>query len=712
MSTQKHIWNFSSVGGVKRVNLERGNDLLALDQLDQKLWTALSCPVHGLEIDAKTLQLIDTDNDGQIRVPEVLAAVKWVLSVIKNPDDLLKQSTVFPLDAINEHSGLGKALLSSAQIILKNLNKPDATTLTVEETSDVNAIFANSVFNGDGVIIADCTSDESLKTLIAEVMFCMGEMPDRSGKMGVNAELIAAFFDACTQQANWLNVAETNKQQILPLGDKTALAYEAFEQVESKISDYFIRCKMIGFEELAANLLSPLASQLEAVSTGNMETHIDEVALFPIAKINVAQNLPLQQHINPAWEDKLQQFVNLVYLPVFKQGNILTYEQWCQIKDLVNPYKTWLSEQQGKSVAKLGIDRINQILKENKQQQLLDLVAQDVDLADEAESIILVDQLVRYYRDLFTLLKNFVTFYDFYSSENKAIFLAGTLYIDQRSCDLCIKVNNMDKHAGMVGLSGMYLLYCECVSRSTNETMTIVAALTNGDIDNLMVGRNALFYDRNGLDWDATIIKIIDNPISIKQAFWSPYRKVSRFIESQVNKFASAEENKVTENTTKNIETLPAKIEAPKQPPTPFDVGKFVGIFAAIGLALGAIGTAIASFVAGFMGLVWWKMPIAIAGLLLVISGPSMIIAYLKLRKRNLAPILDANGWAINARAIVNIQFGNTLTQLASLPEGAKVNLNDPFTKKGRPVWQTIFMLAVLIGGLAYLLWRLKFLHL
>lgn len=710
MSIQNHTWSFSSIGGVKRVNLETGNDLLALDQLDQKLWTALSCPVHGLEIDAKTLQLIDTDNDGQIRVPEILAAVKWILSVIKNPDDLLKQADAFPLDAINEQTEFGQALLSSAQIILTNLNKFDATTLTVEETSNVKAIFANSIFNGDGVIITESTNDESLKTLIGEIMLCIGEMPDRSGKTGISAELITGFFEACTLHVNWLNIAENNKQQVLPLGDNTQTAYAAFEQVEAKINDYFIRCKMVGFEELAANILSPLAAQLEAVSIGNMETHISEVALFPIAKISAEQNLTLQQNINPAWEDKLQQFINLVYLPIFNQGNTLNYEQWCKIKEFFNPYKTWLTEQQGNNVAQLGVDRIKQILNENKQQQLLDLVAQDIDLADEAESMILVDQLVRYYRDLFTLLKNFVTFYDFYSSENKAIFLAGTLYIEQRSCDLCIKVNNMDKHASMVGLSGMYLLYCECVSRSTNETMRIVAALTNGDIDNLMVGRNAVFYDRNGLDWDATIIKIIENPISIKQAFWSPYRKVSRFIESQINKFASAQENNVNEETAKNIETLPAK--APKQPPTPFDVGKFVGIFAAIGLALGAIGSIIASFVAGFMALVWWKMPFAIAGLLLVISGPSMIIAYIKLRKRNLAPILDANGWAINARATVNIQFGNTLTQLASLPDGAKVNLNDPFTKKGRPVWQILFMLAILIGGLAYLLWRYNFLHL
>ena len=90
-----HVWQFSRVGGVNRVNLLSGADLLALDQLDKKLWAALSCPVDGLEIDPKTLQLIDTDKDNRIRVPEVIAAVKWITSVINDPDDLLRSNQLY-----------------------------------------------------------------------------------------------------------------------------------------------------------------------------------------------------------------------------------------------------------------------------------------------------------------------------------------------------------------------------------------------------------------------------------------------------------------------------------------------------------------------------------------------------------------------------------------------------------------------------------------
>lgn len=712
MNTENHIWTFSTIGGVKRVNLETGKDLLALEHLDQKLWTALSCPVKGLEIDPVTLALIDTDKDGQIRVPEILAAVKWITAVLNNPDDLLKEEDIFPLSAINQETETGKALLASAEIILKNLNKSGQHHLSVDETSDINSIFASSKFNGDGVITEDSTTDESLIQLMQDVALCVGALPDRGGKTGISADLLTTFFDACQAYSQWQQKAESEQQLILPFGENTEAAHQAFLSLKHKVDDYFIRCRLAAFDAQATEVLNLLTARIELISAKDLSTCLDEIAEYPLAKIEANKPLPLLNGINPAWEMGVSNLLNLVVKHLYPRKETLTEAEWESISSTFMAYANWKAEKAGTVVEQLGILRIREILSSNGKSQLEALIAQDVDLADEAESIILVDKLVRYYRDLFTLLKNFVTFSDFYSSKRKAIFQSGTLYIDQRSCDLCIKVNSMDRHAGMVGLSGMYLLYCECTSKSSGETMIIVAALTNGDIDNLEVGRNAVFYDRNGLDWDATIIKIVDNPISIKQAFWTPYRKVSRFIENQINKFAAAENDKVDAAAAKSIEELPAKAEAQAQaakPATPFDIGKFVGIFAAISLALGAIGTVIASIVGGFMALIWWKMPLAIVGLMLLISGPSMIIAYLKLRKRNLAPILDANGWAINARAVVNITFGNTLTHLAQLPPNAKVNLNDPFTKKKRPMWQTLLLLALIIGGILFILWKVGF---
>lgn len=711
MSNKNYEWSFSSVGGVKRVNFDSGRDILALEQLDQKLWTVLSCPTNGLEIDAATLELIDDDNDGHIKVIEMLTAIKWIGSIINNPDDLMKQNAVFPLSAINENNAEGKILMASAKNILKNLGRPDASTLTVEETSDRVKIFNGTAFNGDGIITEDSCPTDELKLLLKDIITCMGSLMDRGGKDGIDTYLVTKFLEACTAYADWYKKSEDNKIVILPFNENTEEYYQIYLAVKSKVDDYFLRCRLAAFDVETTAVLNQLAARVELITAKDLTTCLEEIETFPLAKIEGQKALPLQEGINPAWEKRMHQLQIQIVDHLFPNKKMLSESEWDLITEKFKAYEEWKSEKVGEQVESLGIGRIRKILEEGLTNELLLLIGKDNELETEANNIILVDKLVRYYRDLFTLIKNFVTFYDFYSPDHTAIFQSGTLYIDQRSCDLCIKVSDMSRHDMMVSLSGMFLIYCKCVSKSTNETMIIVAALTNGDIDNLIVGRNAVFYDRKGAAYDATIIKIVENPISIIQAFWSPYRKVSRFIEKQVNKFASEQDNKVLTDVTTKIESVPAKVEAPAAatpPPVPFDVGKFVGIFAAIGLALGAIGTALASVLAGFIGLIWWKMPLAIVGLLLIISGPAMIMAYFKLRQRNLALILDANGWAVNAKVIVNIPFGNTLTQIANLPKNAKINTNDPFRRKGRPLWQVAIVLLLLAGIALYVLWKFE----
>ena len=306
-----------------------------------------------------------------------------------------------------------------------------------------------------------------------------------------------------------------------------------------------------------------------------------------------------------------------------------------------------------------------------------------------------LEKLLLLCRDYVTLLHNFVSFQDFYAKRGKAllgrgnadespwaIFQAGTLVIDQRACNLCLKVSDMGKHNTQAADSGMYLIYCNCKHQASGQTMQIVAAMTVGDIRNLKVGKNALFYDRQGRDWEAEVVKIIDNPISIGQAFWSPYRKLGDWVSGLITKSAAEKEKKSFADLTAKLQTPPAAGQAaqPAQP-APFDIAKFAGIFAAIGMAVGYIGAFFTSLATGVKDIAlyaWWALPVAIISLFLVISGPSMVLAWMKLRKRNLAPLLNANGWAVNADAIVNVLFGNTLTEQAQYPI---VKLKDPHAK-------------------------------
>ena len=302
-----------------------------------------------------------------------------------------------------------------------------------------------------------------------------------------------------------------------------------------------------------------------------------------------------------------------------------------------------------------------------------------------------LEKLLLLCRDYCTLLRNFVSFQDFYAKRSIAllgrgaaneapwaIFQAGTLVIDQRACHLCMRVSDMTKHNLQAPDCGMYLLYCQCTLPATGEKMQIVAAMTVGDIRNLKVGKNALFYDRQGRDWEAEVVKIIDNPISIGQAFWSPYRKLGDWVSGLITKSAAEKENKSFAELTSKLQSTP-KTADKAAAPAPFDIAKFAGIFAAIGMAVGAIGTFLTTLLHQVLGMRAWAL-LVIPALLLVISGPSMILAWMKLRRRNLAPLLNANGWAVNADAIVSVLFGNTLTEQAQYP---LVKNKDKFAKRG-----------------------------
>src|SRR5260370_13990984 len=128
MSTA-YVWKFFRDGGFDQVRLDSGADLMALDKLDQKLWVALACPVTGLEFDSRTLALIDSDKDGRIRAPELIAAVKWAAGCLKNPDDLVKSSSTLPLAAINDATPEGKQLLASAREVLADLGRKDPASI-------------------------------------------------------------------------------------------------------------------------------------------------------------------------------------------------------------------------------------------------------------------------------------------------------------------------------------------------------------------------------------------------------------------------------------------------------------------------------------------------------------------------------------------------------------------------------------------------------
>ena len=683
-------WRFFRAGGFDQVKLETGADLMALDELDQKLWVALACPTSGLEFDKATLALIDTDKDGRVRAPELITAVKWAGGLLKNPDDLLKGAPTLRLAAVNAAAPEGKLIAAFARQVLGNA---ETTEITIDEAAAAAQTFAAKPFNGDGIVPADSAGDDATKAVINDIITCLGGDVDASGKSGVSQAEVDQFFAEASAYSDWWKKAEGDVT-VLPLGLNTEAAAAAVKAVKAKVDDYFARCRLAAFDPRALNALNRDEKDFLALGAKDLTATHADIASFPLAQVGANKSLPLTQAVNPAWAGAIAKFQAAVVKPLLGDKTALTEADWAALLAKLSAFDAWSGGKAGGAVEKIGLKRVREILATKARETLTALVAKDKAEEGNSQAVIGLNRLVHYHRDLGKLCNNFVNFRDFYGRKDKAIFQAGVLYLDQRSCDLCITVEDAGKHAAMAGLAGTYLAYCDCYRKGSGEKMNIVAAFTGGDSDNLMVGRNGIFYDRKGRDWDATITRIIDNPISIRQAFFAPYNKLVRMIEEQVAKRAAAAEAAADAKLAEA-----AKAAASGEPPKPIEPPKQkidTGTLAAIGLVLTTLLGALGGIFGHILGLVWWQIPLAFLAILLAISVPSVIMAFLKLRRRNLGPILDANGWAVNAKAKMNVPFGGSLTAVAALPPGSQRDLIDPFAEKKSP-WPKLIVLVILL---------------
>ena len=87
---KRYKWEFVNIGGASRVKINKGEDIAHLEELDPKMWTVLSCPITGLEIDDKSLKYMDCDADGKLRVNDVVCVAKWITGILKDKDLILK----------------------------------------------------------------------------------------------------------------------------------------------------------------------------------------------------------------------------------------------------------------------------------------------------------------------------------------------------------------------------------------------------------------------------------------------------------------------------------------------------------------------------------------------------------------------------------------------------------------------------------------------
>ena len=711
---QKIRWKFHRLGGVDQVVLRTPEEICSLRELDPKLWVALACPTFGLELDNRLLELIDSDSDGRVRVPEVIAATEWICARLKDPGAIIDPAEALPISEIDDSTEEGRKLITTAKAILESRGKGDATSVGIEEVSTAIDGAAEHEFNGDGILPPKPKFDPDIRKFIQAALDTVGGLRDGSGEAGINIEIANVFVQSLKA---WIEWKDSISHAGTPLGDDTPEGWNLMQELKPKFDDYFLRCELASYAPQSTETLNP--AQEMFVQQDNAVFIINDLKDLPLSRVAANRPLDVREGLNPAWREQVQRFLELCSRYLDNQ-NQLTREHWLEIQKAFEPYASAFAAKPGtallevefepdSSFDRLGADLIKSVIESDVLERFMVLAEKDATYPAPAADITDLKRLVLYYRSLHRLLRNFVSFYDFYALKHNAAFQAGTLYIDGRSCLLCVPVKDADEHSVLAGYSELFLLYLKCSrkaaagSKEPGGERLIAAAITAGNSDLLLQGRNGVFIDNEGYDWDAQVIKVVSKPISLWEAIWEPYKKVARMINEQISKFAASRQQGVLDSAGNQVATSAAAVTAPAATPAgapKFDIARSAGIFAAIGLALGAIGTALASLASAAFALEWWQFPLVFLAIFLIISGPSVIIAWLKLRGRTLGPLLEASGWAVNNRAPINISLAGELTFTAKLPANAHRMRKDPLKRRGFPIWVLVlaFLLSAGIG--------------
>lgn len=688
MNEAPHKWTFTRIGGVDQVVLKTGEDIAHLRDLDQKLWAVLTMParqhlMHG------TLAWLDADRDGRIRTPDILRTVDELQAELTSLDVLFEETDAISSTQLADE-GLRQALIKVNGIVSGTAVNENGVNL--DRINRALELFSNLPLNGDGVVTPESTNDPGVQTLIKTLVSAGYAATDASGGQGIDYAGVNKFQSDSKAYLAWLAESRENPS-LLPAGEKSGEALLLFGEITLRIDDYFRRCRIMEMAGPKA-ATTELETAFSSILSQTVFPDSEALKALPVAFPNSDGILHIGGPLHPDYEKKVAAFFSLVEFPR-QQAERINRGEWEALAARFSAYEAWLKVKPAVNAAAFDAEFLAELAASPDFDAIAALLESDKKMAEVSAQLQRLRTLSLLKRDFLKVLRNFVNLDDFYLNR-RGIFQSGRLFLDSREIELCIDVTNAAAHAATAGLSSMYLIYCD-LTRKDGARKMISAALTAGDSDNIFVGRNGIFYDSENNDWDAVVTKVVIQPISIREAFFTPYKWFVRTIEDMAMKRAAAAETESMNKVKDSAGTVVApKGGAPVGAALP-GVGKKidVGTVAAIGVALGSIGAMVTGALGIFLGMGPW-MPLGIAGIILLVSGPSMILAWMKLRRRNIGPLLNAEGWAVNGKLNINIPFGDTLSHLSALPSGSSRLLQDPFAARECP-WKKYFYGAIAI---------------
>jgi len=676
---------FKNYGKSYQLRIQDAQDLENIQVLDEAHWAATSVPINSLNCDSAFTSYVDTDKNGRIRTNEIKEAQAWLFRLLANRSHLSIGTDILDLNDIDTSHSEGQKIYAAAKFILINFNSPDTNKISLARLRDAQKIMAKAASNGDGIIPPETASTPDLAQFIISVIETVGSVSDASGKQGIGLEQLKAFFYETERYLAWKTKGGIPQGQdtteIMPWGTETPQAYELIAGLKEKIEQYFAQCAIVRIDKRAEDKMQLSQKELEEIDFTNKSIIESRIKDAPLAEPNPKAILDLEGDINPLYVERLFLLKEKVLKRALGETvKHLNPEQWNKVKNIFASYTVWLENKQGIKVEKLGIDKLRTYLNGSYRKQASELITKDRAVADELSQIHNLEKLILYQRWLMELANNFVSFANLYNPQKQSLFEMGTLVIEGREITFTMKVYDRHAHKKIAEKSCMYLLYAEITGRRNKALPSkglggaipqdkdikfeIVSAVTSGTAGRLGIGKRGIFFTVDGQEWDAEIVDIVENPISIYESVKAPFQQFTSFIRKQIDKFTKSDQGKLEKNFT-----------------APSTSGITRDLLLGGGIAIAAIGSSFAYITKALSHVKPVHILSALIGITAIILLPSIIAGFIKIRKRDMSALLEASGWAVNVHMRISAALGQLFTHVPNLPKNAHKEKRDIVTQ-------------------------------
>lgn len=732
---------FRNFGGIHQFMVGDEADLARIDDLDPARWAATSAPLSDLHCDEAFLRYIDHGSTGRVRVAQIVEARDWVFARLSQKDVLRKPVEGIPIAAIDDKGEAGAGLRAAAERVNREQKVTDAKSISLADVRGFKGAYQKLLANGDGVVPPDVVTDEEVKAFLADVIEVLGGADDRGGSKGVDADRLTRFAAQGKVWVDWRAQGPAAK----PWGDDTDAALALVREMDPKLEAFFLHCELLRQEAPApeSQRLSPddlRALRLKAAA--DIELFIQGA---PLAAPVATGALSLAGAVNVLYRERFEALRDTVIRRALGADVAsITRADWHKAKATFDAFTAWEKARPAEPFDKLGDEKMKAYLEGGLKEKAEELIALDLAAAKEIGQIDDLEKLLLYVRWLVELVNNFVNFSAIYLPKQTALLEAGSLVIDGRRLDFCLKVANRAAHKAVAVLSNIYLVYVEVLEKEGGAVVyQLMAPVTGGEAGRLRVGKRGIFIDLDDKEFDAIVTEIVDNPISVKQAAFAPFRRAAAMISSKIEEYVasaqSSQEAAMTARAEAGVAEAQAQVEAgaaqvgtgvsvargtvtpppatpaPTEPTRPASEGLNPNsLILGGGMALAGLGAVLAGIFGVISSLKGW---LAIMGVVLVVMGISALLGWIKLRRRDMALLLEASGWAVNVHMTITKPIARVFAFVPDLPPDSVLDRTDMLpgspddeSHAGRTV-VLLILLAAVIAGVWFFRRRLGLVH-